>query len=507
MLPFVLSGGSGTRLWPVSRADFPKQFCELFEEPLLTATLRRLRPLAGPAGEVGVVGSARTEHLVRRALAELGLPERWALFEPRGRNTAPAIALLCHRLLQEGRGADVAGSFHADHRIADEATFRRAVALAERCAAAGQVATLGIRPTAPDTGFGYVELAAEPFAQEENPPAGPIPGGKPLRAFPVRSFREKPDPATARRYLESGRFVWNAGMFVFRVEVMAGHFERLMPELWTTIRKVEADLSNLVEVYAGIEPQSIDHGVMEHLAEQVSIPCDLGWSDVGSWDEVARLRESGPYFAVGIDASSPAASEAGAASEGGPATAPAAEGGGSGGEAAAHAGSFVLPHRDRVYGLAGVDDLLVVDTADALLIARRGSSQAVKELVERLRAAGRPEADQHAFEVRPWGRFEVLRDEADFKSKVIRVDPGRRLSYQSHEHRAEHWVIVRGRAEVTLDGRLLHLDPGDHVFIPRGARHRIANPGEEPVLLVEVQLGSYFGEDDITRYEDDFGRS
>jgi mannose-1-phosphate guanylyltransferase/mannose-1-phosphate guanylyltransferase/mannose-6-phosphate isomerase len=480
VLPFILSGGSGTRLWPVSRADFPKQFCELFEEPLLTATLRRLRPLAGPAGEVGVVGSARTEHLVRRALAELGLPSRWALFEPQGRNTAPAIALLCHRLLQEGRGAEVAGSFHADHRIVDEAGFRRAVALAERCAAAGQVATLGIRPTAPDTGFGYVELADEPFAREEDPPAGPIPGAEPLRAFPVLSFREKPDPATARRYLESGRFVWNAGMFVFRVEVMAGHLERLMPELWTAIRRVEPDLSNLAEVYAGLEPRSIDHGVMEHLAEQVSIPCDPGWSDVGSWDEVARLRESGPYFEVGAEG------EAGAPAAG---------------------GSFVLPHRDRVYGLAGVDDLLVVDTADALLIARRGSSQAVKELVERLREAGRPEADRHAFEVRPWGRFEVLRDEADFKSKVIRVDPGRRLSYQSHEHRAEHWVIVRGRAEVTLDGRLLHLGPGDHVFIPRGARHRIANPGEEPVLLVEVQLGSYFGEDDITRYEDDFGRS
>ncbi|HUP42805.1 MAG TPA: mannose-1-phosphate guanylyltransferase/mannose-6-phosphate isomerase [Thermoanaerobaculia bacterium] len=473
MLPFVLSGGSGTRLWPVSRSDFPKQFCELLEEPLLTATLRRLRPLAGPAGEVGVLGSARTEHLVRRTFAEQGLSDRWAWFEPQGRSTAPAVAILCHRLLQEEQGTEVAGVFPADHRIADEAGFQRAVALAERCAAAGQVATLGIRPSAPDTGFGYVELESEPFAREEAPAAG----AEPLRAFPVRSFREKPDPATAQRYFESGRFVWNAGMFVFRVEVMAGHFARLMPELWATIRRVEPDLSNLAEVYAEIEPQSIDHGVMEHLADQVSIPCDIGWSDVGSWDEVARLRESGPYLQVGA------------------------------GDEPGGAGSFVLPHRDRTYGLVGVDDLLVVDTADALLIARRGTSQAVKELVERLRAAGRPEADRHAFEVRPWGRFEVLRDEADFKSKVIRVDPGRRLSYQSHEHRAEHWVIVRGRAEVTLDGRLLHLGPGDHVFIPRGARHRIANPGEEPVLLVEVQLGSYFGEDDITRYEDDFGRS
>jgi mannose-1-phosphate guanylyltransferase/mannose-1-phosphate guanylyltransferase/mannose-6-phosphate isomerase len=470
MLPFVLSGGSGTRLWPVSRESHPKQFCDLFGEPLLEATLRRLLPLAGPGGEVGVVGAERTGHLVRRSLAEAGASDRWLLLEPEGRNTAPAVALLCHRLLQEGLGAEVAGSFHADHQIADEAVFHRAVRLAERCAAAGRVATLGIVPTGPDTGFGYVELADEVFLEEEVAPEG----GERLRARAVRGFREKPDAETARRWVEAGGFVWNAGMFVFRVEVMASAFERLMPALWERIRTVAPDLSNLAEVYAGIEPRSLDHGIMEHLEEQVSIPCDMGWSDVGSWEEVARLTEN---------PSRPTVFEVGGS------------------------GSFVLPHRDRVYGLAGVDDLLVVDTEDALLVARKGSSQAVKTLVERLREAGRPEADEHAFEVRPWGRFEVLRDEADFKSKVIQVDPGRRLSYQSHQHRAEHWVIVRGQAEVTLDGRVLHLRSGDHVFIPRGARHRIANPGEEPVLFVEVQLGTYFGEDDIERFEDDFGRA
>lgn len=474
MIPFVLSGGSGTRLWPVSRESHPKQFCDLFGEPLLEATLRRLLPLAGDStggeGEVGVVGSERTGHLVRRSLAEVGIPERWLLLEPEGRNTAPAVALLCHRLLQEGLGAEVAGSFHADHRIADEEAFHRAVRLAERCAAAGRVATLGIVPTRPDTGFGYVELADEVFLEDEGAPGD----CEPFRAFPVRGFREKPDAETARRWVEAGGFLWNAGMFVFRVEVMAEAFEHLMPELWQRIRTVAPDLSNLARVYAEIEPVSLDYGVMEHLDGQISIPCDPGWSDVGSWDEVARLRQDGAdprVFEVG------------------------------GG------GSFVLPHRNRVYGLAGVDDLLVVDTEDALLVARKGSSQEVKPLVERLREAGRSEADEHAFDVRPWGSFEVLRDEADFKSKVIRVDPGRRLSYQSHEHRAEHWVMVRGRAEVTLDGRVRHLGPGDHVFIPRGARHRIANPGEEPVVFVEVQLGTYFGEDDIERYEDDFGRA
>lgn len=469
MLPFVLSGGSGTRLWPVSRDSHPKQFCDLFGEPLLDATLRRLLPLS-TSGEVGVVGAARTGHLVRRSLAAVGVSERWLLLEPEGRNTAPAVALLCHRLLQEGLGTEVAGSFHADHRIDDEAAFHRAVRLAERCAAAGRVATLGIVPTAPETGFGYVEVADEVFLEEQTPPGH----ARPLRAQAVRGFREKPDRETAARWYEAGGYLWNAGMFVFRVEVMAAAFERLMPDLWAAIRRVEPDLSNLAKVYAGIEPESLDYGIMEHLDGQVSVPCDPGWSDVGSWDEVARLREAPPAGRV-------------------------FEVGGS--------GSFVLPHRDRVYGLAGVDDLLVVDTADALLVARKGASQEVKALVERLREAGRPEADEHAFDVRPWGSFEVLRDEVDFKSKVIRVDPGRRLSYQSHRHRAEHWVIVRGRAEVTLDGRVLHLRSGDHVFIPRGARHRIANPGEEPVLFVEVQLGDYFGEDDIERYEDDFGRA
>lgn len=473
MLPFVLSGGSGTRLWPVSRDSHPKQFCDLFEEPLLDATLRRLVPLSA-SGEVGVVGAARTGHLVRRSLAAAGVSERWLLLEPEGRNTAPAVALLCHRLLQEGLGAEVAGSFHADHRIADEAAFHRAVRLAERAAAAGRVATLGIVPTRPETGFGYVELADEVFLEEEGPPGGYSSDRAPLRAHAVRGFREKPDAETAVCWYEGGGHLWNAGMFVFCVEVMAAAFERLMPDLWAAIRRVEPDLSNLAEVYAGIEPQSLDYGIMERLEGQVSIPCDPGWSDVGSWDEVARLRGDAPDGRV-------------------------FEVGGS--------GSFVLPHRDRVYALAGVDDLLVVDTEDALLVARKGSSQEVKALVERLREAGRPEADEHAFDVRPWGRFEVLRDEADFKSKVIRVEPGRRLSYQAHRHRAEHWVIVRGRAEVTLDGRLLHLGPGDHVYVPRGARHRIANPGEEPVLFVEVQLGTYFGEDDIERFEDDFGRA
>lgn len=466
MIPFVLSGGSGTRLWPVSRESYPKQFCELFDESLLAKTLRRLRPLAATGEEPAVIGSAASAALARRVLHDLGIAEGRSVFEPVPRNTAPAVALICHRLLQADRADDVVGVFPADHLVTDEGIFRRAVGLAERCARRGQVATLGIRPSRPETGYGYLEATDTLYAEE----AGAPEGVEPLRALEVRGFREKPTRETARKYAASGRHFWNAGMFVFQAGVMAGHFERLMPDLWERIRRLRPDLANLGEVYAGLEPESFDYGVMEHLDAQVTIPCDLGWSDVGSWDEVARLQQGADAVEVGAG------------------------------------GNFVFSHGERVYALVGVDDLLVVDTADALLVARRGRSQEVREVVRRLREEGRREADEHTFEVRPWGRFEVLRDEADFKSKVIEVDPGQRLSYQSHRHRAEHWVVVRGRPEVTLDGRSLTLAPGEHVFIPRGARHRIANPGTEPVVFVEVQTGTYFGEDDIERYQDDYER-
>jgi len=459
MLPIVLSGGSGTRLWPVSRASFPKQFNDLVGESLLVRTLRRLAEL----GEPRVVAAADGAVLTRRAMADLGLPADHALFEPVGRNTAPAVALACHRLLAAGHGEAIAGSFHADHLIADEPAFFAAARLAERVAADGVVVTLGIQPTHASTGFGYVELGDEVVAVEHG-----------LAARRVRRFVEKPDAATAERFLAAGNYLWNAGMFVFRVDVMAAHLERLVPEIWQTLARLAPDLSNLAEVYAELPAESIDVGVMEKLGpdEQVSVPCDIGWSDVGSWEEVARVRDAqGHVFEQ-------------SASD-----------------------NFVYPLRDKVYALVGVEGLIVVDTEDALLLARKGAGQEVKRVVEEIRAAGRREATDHPFEFRPWGDFEILRDTDRFKSKVIRVRPGQRLSYQSHRHRSEHWVIVAGHPEVTLDGEILRLSPGEHVFIPQGAKHRIANPGEETVEFVEVQLGDYFGEDDIERYEDDYERA
>ncbi len=457
MIPVVLSGGSGTRLWPVSRAACPKQFVEIFDESLLAKTFRRLAPLGSP----WVVAVESQRFLTLRVMRELGVPAEQALLEPLGRNTAAAVGLICQVLAARGLGDEVVGIFPADHLIADEAELAAVVALAERCARAGQVVTLGIEPTYPATGYGYLETAAgEPFL-----------AGASHRALRTQAFREKPDAATAASFLARGGFYWNAGMFVFEVATMCRHFARLMPALWAGLGKLSADHGNLAEVYAALPAQSFDYGIMEHLAEQVVIPCQLGWSDVGSWDEVARLgAPAGEVVEVEGD------------------------------------GNFVFPHDGRVYGLLGVSDLLVIDTADALLIARKGASQGVKQLVDQLAERGRSEAREHVYEHRPWGSFEVLRDSAQFKSKILRVAPGQQLSYQSHRFRSEHWVILRGAPEIVLDGEVLRPQPGEAVFIPQGARHRIRNPGEEPVEIVEVQVGSYFGEDDIVRYEDDYDR-
>lgn len=457
MIPVVLSGGSGTRLWPVSRSAFPKQFNELVGESLLHKTLERVAPLGSP----WVVSVAGTEVLTRSVLGDLGIPSAQAIFEPVGRNTAPAVALVCHLFQEHGLGSEVAGIFPADHLIEDRTGFERAAALAERCARRGQVVTLGIRPSFPSTGYGYVEVTDEVFEREDD-----------LSAHRTRGFHEKPDADTAVGFLEAGRFFWNSGIFVFGVDVMTDHLERLMPEVWRQIRQVRPDLSNLRQVYQELPSQSLDYGIMEHLTDQVSIPVDVGWSDLGSWDEVARRRARRPETFE---------------------------------EAAS--GNFAYGYRDKVYGFVGVDDVIVVDTADATLVARKGATQSVKGLVDQLRSAGHRAASEHVFERRPWGEFEVLRDTERFKSKVIRVFPRQRLSYQSHHHRAEHWVIVSGHPEVVLDGRVLTPSPGEAVFIPQGARHRIQNPTDEVVELVEVQIGSYFGEDDIVRYEDDYERA
>lgn len=487
-IPAIMSGGSGTRLWPVSRHSLPKQFAALFgdaqagsvsdflSDSLFAKTVRRLEPFGSP----WTITVAEMKVLTEKTLSALSVSQaevsQQTLYEPRGRNTAAAIALLCRVLETRGALESVVGVFPADQLIRDEARFQSAVREAIAIAENGEIVTLGIHPTFPATGYGYIETAGS-FGS----------GGRALKA--VR-FREKPDVETAKAFLAKGGYLWNAGMFVFRVSKMIELLKAHAPKVWEPMALLKPDLSNLQDVYEKVEAISIDFAVMERLPGHVTIPCDFDWSDVGSWDAIAEIR-SGEQRQDGKGRANPPGHvlEVGGAR------------------------NFVLSHGDKTYAFVGTDDLVVVDTQDATLIAKRGHSEKVKDVVDQVKTLPKAiaaRATQHPFEIRPWGKFEILRDTEEFKSKTITVEAGAKLSLQSHEKRAEHWIIVRGQGEVVLNDEVIPVGPGSHVFIPVGAKHRMHNTapagsGRE-LVFVEIQLGTYFGEDDIVRYEDSYGR-
>lgn len=464
MIPVIISGGSGSRLWPVSRASYPKQFCEFYDRSFLATTASRLSPLGHPM----VVTVQSMKAMTEKTFRSLNLPTDGILAEPLGKNTAPALAWLCHVLQQRGKADQIVGVFASDHLVLDQPKFLEACRLAEKVAAKNMIVTLGIQPNYPATGYGYIEVSSDPIEKKED-----------LTAFAVKGFREKPNLAKAEEFIQSKKHFWNAGIFFFRVSHLIACFEKHLPEMWNRIKDIKEDESNLAYQYASLESISFDNGIMEKVKEQACIPCDVGWSDVGSWDEIARLEEEVPDLKSGTHAQVFT-------------------------EDAHH--NYVFSFQNRVVGLVGVDNLIVIETPDATLIAKKGSTQKVKDLVDQVRSAGLPEATEHVFENRPWGRFEILADKNQYKAKTITVDPGQQLSYQSHAKREEHWVIVSGIAEVVLDDKIHPLKAGQHIFIPKGSKHRMRNPGKEPLLFVEVQTGSYFGEDDIVRYQDDYNR-
>ena len=457
-IPFILCGGSGTRLWPRSRASMPKQYCDLFGVNLFETTLLRF----ANAPKVGVVSTAAQLPLIQKSTpAKMAETPKIQILEPIGRNTAPAIALAIRTLQDSGNGNDVIGIFPADHFIGDTAVFLAAVERAAKIASDGKIVTLGIKPTYPATGYGYIETRHAAQNSESRI---------------ATRFHEKPDAARATEYLESGSFFWNAGIFVARVDTLAMAFETYARDLWTSIGKIKDPHTPTKEEYAAIPSVSFDVAIMEKLPEHVCVPVDCGWSDVGSWDSLITTLGSNVTDEPGVIR---------IGSE----------------------GSHVLPHRNRKVVVIDSPNTNVIDTEDGLLVFKTGSSEKVKAAYEELVKRKAPEATTHPFEFRPWGDFEILRDTEAFKSKVIHVLPGQRLSYQSHTKRAEHWIIISGEAEVTLNDQVLRPKAGEHIFIPQGAKHRMSNPGKTPVEFVEVQVGTYFGEDDIVRYQDDYKRS
>lgn len=457
MIPVILSGGSGTRLWPVSRQQMPKQFCDIFGEPLQTMTLKRCLRMGTP----WIVTSKALQTLTDLNLKQNHAEQVRVVYEPVGKNTAPAVAALCKLLMSQGLGDEIVGVFPSDHLISKEDTFLEVVQFASSVAYDNRVVTLGITPSYPETGYGYIQTNATSLKQL---------GG--LKAHAVVKFHEKPDLQKAQGFIAQGGFSWNAGIFVFKVSHMASLFEKHQAELWKQMAALKADASNLGDIYAQVQSISIDYAIMEKLSEGelACIPADFGWSDVGSWDAVASLQSGQEIINVkGHD-------------------------------------NFVYGEPGKSYSMVGLDDVIVVDTKDALMLVKKGLSQDVRHVVESLNQQQSPLVKEHTFEYRPWGYFEVLKDTEHFKSKVIRVNPRSQLSYQSHAKREEHWTITRGSGEVVLNDQVIPVKAGSHVHIPLGAKHRMRNNSDEMLEFVEVQLGTYFGEDDIVRYQDDYKR-
>lgn len=460
MIPVILSGGSGTRLWPVSRTKFPKQFCDLFGSPMQSVTFRRLKPLGAP----WILTSGELKSLTETGLREMGESVERVIYETTPKNTAAALALLGRFFELTGRGEEVVGVFPSDHVVRDEESFRRALVFAEQTASAGRIVTLGIQPDRPETGYGYIQVEKTRVGEADG-----------FAAHRVLRFHEKPALETARTFLGEGNYLWNAGIFVFRVSVFMKALRELAPQIAGPFESLRADLGNLAEVVSRVPSISIDYALMEKLGggdRLACVPVEIGWNDVGSWDAVAELTSDAGVTALRHESPD----------------------------------CYVRAPEGKVVALVGVTGLNVVDTGDCLLVTGRGRSQDVKHIVEALKAKGSKAPHENTFEDRPWGRFEVLRDEAGFKSKVIRVNAGAQISYQSHAQREEHWIVVEGVGEVVLDDKVIPVRKGTYVHIPLGAKHRIRNTAKEPLRFVEVQLGSYFGEDDIVRYQDDYAR-
>ncbi len=469
--PVILCGGSGTRLWPLSRKDFPKQFSPIFgEESLFQAAVRRY--LGGDFAPPVVLSHSDFRFLVAEQLSALGVTEAAILLEPMARNTAPAILAAALHLQSQGGDDDLMLVAPSDHVIRDVDAFLTAVEAGAQAAAAGKLVSFGITPDRAETGYGYLEIAERPAATQ---------------AVPVNRFVEKPDAETAQKMLEAGTFLWNAGIFLFRVRDLVAAYETLAPEIVepcrTAVGEARSDLGFLrldETAFAAAPEDSIDYAIMEKSDAVATVPVTCGWSDLGSWDAVWRE----------MDPDGRGVATRGAVTE------------------IACSRTLLRSEEDGPH-LVGVnlEDIAVVAMNDAVLVADMSDLQAIKEAVKTLKARDIRQAETFPRTYRPWGWYETLALADRFQVKQIMVPPGKKLSLQSHVHRAEHWIVVKGTATVTIDDDVKLVTENQSVYIPLGAVHRLENPGKVNLHLIEVQTGSYLGEDDIIRYEDIYNRA
>lgn len=468
MIPVILSGGSGTRLWPLSRALHPKQFLSIHgEKSLFQDTLRRLALISENDGDPIIVGNEDHRFLIAEQCRAMCVLPGAIILEPCGRNTAPAIASAALTALRSGKD-ELLLVVPADHVITDDVALAHSVEKGIALANNGHLVTFGIVPTHPETGFGYIEVPEK----SDEPQA-------------VKSFVEKPDLSTAEGYLQTGRFYWNSGMFLFKASAIVKELECHAPELLSIVR---ASMEGATRDHDFIRPESsafsrapdisIDYAVMERSNTVSVVPLNANWNDVGSWSAVWEIAEKDQ------------------------------QGNATRGDVILHGVENSYVHAEhRLVSVLGLDDVVVVETADAIMVAAKCQSQNVKALVDRIKAEKRLESTNHRKVYRPWGAYDSIDHGVRYQVKRITVSPSQKLSVQMHHHRAEHWIVVSGTAKVTINENETLLTENQSIYIPIGAIHSLENPGKIPLEMIEVQSGAYLGEDDIVRFSDRYGRA
>ncbi|MEW6379412.1 MAG: mannose-1-phosphate guanylyltransferase/mannose-6-phosphate isomerase [bacterium] len=462
--PVLLAGGTGSRLWPISRQLFPKQLVSLVgADSLIQGTIKRLFPLLSP-DRVRIVCGIEHYYEIKRHLKAIDIPpDNKVITEPCGRNTAPAILLAALTILQTEADA-ILLILPADHVINDLASFQAKLQAAIRLAGKDHLVTFGIKPNYPETGYGYIEGAQKLEGED---------------ALVVRRFVEKPDEKTARHYVEAGNFYWNSGMFAFKASVILEEFETFQPALLKSMRELmNAEDGQLRERYQQLPDISIDYAIMEKTGRGVVLPSDFGWSDIGSWKSLYDfLPKDDNQNVVEGDV------------------------------IVRETKNCLIKGHGRLVVANGLENMVVVETPDTVFISDLEKSQDVKSIVNELKSKGRREYQAHTTVYRPWGTYTTLEEKGDTRIKRIIVYPGAKLSHQMHYHRSEHWVVVRGTAKITNGSQTFFLEENQSAYISKTTPHRLENPGKIPLHIIEVQLGHYLEEDDIVRFDDDFGRT
>ncbi|MEJ2697190.1 MAG: mannose-1-phosphate guanylyltransferase/mannose-6-phosphate isomerase [Candidatus Sulfobium sp.] len=484
MYAVILAGGSGTRFWPLSREKTPKQLLRVFgESTMIQQTVERLHDSL-PVENVYIVTGEKYAYDIRNQLMEVcGSDKFRMIIEPVARNTAPAVGLAAAYISRKSPKA-VMAVMPSDHIILKEAKFTEVLKKASETASKGYLTTIGIIPDRAETGYGYIKKGKSLGAGGKGRgKAGEKKADPDGAAFSVERFVEKPDLKKASEYVKSGDYLWNSGIFVWRVCDILEEMKKQLPGLYGGIMKIGMAIGKkneqavLEEVFAKLEPVSIDYGIMEHAGKVAVVPADINWSDVGSWralDDIAKKDVSGNIITGNvIDVGSK---------------------------------NSIIYAGKRLIATVGLDNTVVVDTPDATLICDKDRTQDVRQVVDELKKKGAEELIEHVTVHRPWGSYILLEAGSRYKIKRIVVKPGAKLSHQLHHHRSEHWVVVSGTARVTVGDKSYHVHPNESTYVPISTKHRLENPGKVPLHLIEVQNGDYIEEDDIVRFDDEYGR-